>query len=352
MASKYDSQLQEVKQVLQNAKSILIALPKDVTADQLSSGLALYLSLKEAQKEVSVLTEGTIRVGHTNLFGVGDIKDKMPEGAGGNFTITLGGVIDPVTQKPSALEKLEWFPVGNDLKLVFYVLPGQKFEPSFVTPSREGGEVDLIFVVGVAKPDDLGSLYSAKKEFFEKSLVVNIDNQSSNQNFGKTNIIDTSASSLSEIVAQIIPGLRLHLDGDIASNILAGIFAATDNLTGANATADTFEVVANSLRAGGRKPSVTVVAEEKKEELPQPQMGFQAPVTPQPVVAPQGTFDLSKLTGVKENEPAEAVIVEEAAKPQENIPSAEEAPQGEQAQSIKPEDDWLTPKIFKGSSLG
>ncbi len=332
---KYDAQLLEVGRLLPTASNILIALPTQIGIDMLSAGLALFLSLEQIGKKVAIATDGVVKVGHSHLYGVGQIQNKIPAGTGGNFTITLGGMVASDKTVPS-LQSLDWAPSGaeqKDLKLTFHVNPGQKFEPSFVTPAYESSGFDLIFVIGAGNLTDLGSIYSGNAQSFAGAHIVNIGSKANNGQFGATNIVDDVASSLSEIVAQLFPGLQLPFEGDIATNILAGIFEATCNLQSGNVAADTYGVVSNMLRAGGQKPSSQQPApiQSAPQQTPQPQgfdlsKIFQAPVAP---IAQPGTFTMPPVV-----EPA----------------FSEETPVGETAETVSPEDDWLTPKIYKGKT--
>ncbi|MDO8498774.1 MAG: hypothetical protein Q7S44_03230, partial [bacterium] len=229
-----------------------------------------------------------------------------------------------------------------------------KFEPTFITPSTEGGKFDLIFILGGQNLNSLGGIYSNNQAVFSGTNLVNLDKNAGNSQFGTTNIVDPEASSLSEIIGQLLPSLSLPFNQDIASNVLTGIFTATSNLQTANAT--TFEVVANALKAGGQKPAslASAPAAPVPPTLEQPSITF--PSTPPP---PQEGFDISKVLGappqsISANEtftvpPVVSTGIEQKSTLQS---SPEEAPQGERAQSENPEADWLTPKIFKSGSIG
>jgi len=335
---KYDTQLLEVSKVLPSAKNILVVLPVEFDIDLLSSSLALFLSLKQAGKEVNIITEGIVKVGHSTLFGVGQIQNKLPQVSTGDFVITLGGVVDAAGKIPS-LEKMDYYPAGSDLNLVFKVLPGQKFEPTQITPRYAGGSFDLIFILGAQNLNVLGTIYTGNSQAFSNTHLINIDNSEGNTQFGTTNIIDSSASSLSEIVVQILPGLGLPLDGDIGTNILSGIFAATSNLQNEKVQADTYEAVALAVRSGGQKPISAVPG---------------AATTDLPVETPaKSGFDLSKILGIPPAQGNENYIVPSVVNTSSNTPSPEEVPTGEGVAT--PENDWLTPKIFRGkgsSSIG
>lgn len=319
---KYDASLTSVQQSLPASQNILIVLPKSVNVDQLAAGLALYLALKQAGKEASIVTEATILVEHTNLFGVGKIQNQIPKTQNGDFILTLGGVVASDGKIP-AVEKMDYFPKGNDLNLVFKVIPGQTFNPTFITPSYSGQKFDLIFILGAGILSDLGSLYQNNQQVFSSSHLINVNN-SQGEGFGNTNILDPQASSLSEILTDILEGLKLPIDQDIATNLLTGIFSSTSNLTSEKVSADTYQAVAQALKAGGKRPNLAEASLGKPSE---PIAQSQA----QPQVE-QG-FDLSKIFQAPVGNTT----------PQ---PSPEEQVSGEEV--VTPEDDWLTPKIFRG----
>lgn len=351
--AKYDSLVTELKNLLPNAKNILIVLPAGSDMDKFAAGLSLFLSLKTQGKEVEIVSDDTVLVAHSHLFGVDHIQKNISQ-AGGNFTISLGGVVASDGTVP-ALQNLDWYPQGQDLNLVFHVLPGQTFQPTSVTPHSTGSGFNLIFTIGAANLNLLGSVYTQNQQIFSGIHIVNIDNEQANTSFGGTNVVDPVASSISEILVDVIPSLGLSFDGDVASNLIAGIFETTDNLKNQKALADTYLAVANCLRVGGRKPNVSVV-----EPVPAP-----VPIQAQAQSQPAG-FDLSALipqqppiapnfAGVSE---AQAVsqtyippipVIQPVSNP---IPSSEERPLQEgvaSADTIEVEPGWLTPKVFKGT---
>lgn len=357
---KYQTELAELVKLLPTTQNILIALPATASVDELAAGLALMLSLQQAGKEVSIVTEGVIRVGHTNLFGVGEIQSKVPEGKGGDYVITLGGVAatgpDGQGSVPS-LEKLDYYTKGSDLHLVFKVLPGQKFEPTGVTPRYEGGGFGLIFILGATTLAELGGIYTANPQLFSGTHLVNIDNSQGNTRFGSTVLIDPAASSVSEMISQALSALGLPVNGDIATNILSGIFSATAGLQERNAGADTYEAVAAAIRVGGQRPAPGSATAQVSGTTAVP---VPAPAA-EPATPSQG-IDFSKIFQAPVSTPAESFTVppvvssipqltqsQSAAEP--GTPSGEEAVVGEEV--VTPEEDWLTPKIFKGKgSIG
>jgi hypothetical protein len=350
---KYDSQLGDLRNQLASSKNVLVVLPAQLTTDKLAAGLALLLSLNNSGKEVSIVTQDTPKVSDTNLYGVGQVSSTLPKVGGGNLTITLEGVVGSDGTVP-ALEKLDWYPQGANLNLVFHVLPGQRFEPARILPSYQGSGVDLIFTIGAQTLDSLGNIYQNNREVFS-AKVVNVDNSNANTQYGQFNVVDPAAGTISEMIAQILPSLNLPLDADTSSNILTGIYDATSNLT-VNVKPETFMAVGTAMQSGGKVPgglSVTQVPQMLTPQAPA------LPQTPADQYNQAGFPPLNQVfgfpiqSGPTENEPA-AQPEPQPAEPQSTQSSAEERPMGEMVGSSNPEmpsnpePDWLTPKIYKG----
>ena len=361
--AKYDNQISELKSLLPNSKNVLIALPAGADIDKFASGLALFLAFEVQDKQISIISDDTIRVAQAHLFGVDHIKNTVSSAGGGDLTIVLEGVVAPDGTVP-ALEKLDWHPDGNNLNLDFHAVSGQSFKPANITPKYGGSGFDLIFTIGAINLNTLGNIYSSNTQVFGGN-IINIDNQSGNANFGKTNVVDASASSVSEIMADLIPSLGLPFDSDIASNLLAGIFEATESLSNQKVGADTYMAVAQCLRVGGRKPASVETSAGKPAasatQVPQTADSPQSSVTPS-----SSGLDLSAL--IPQTPPAQPqyISTQDFINPNINTkqsskivdsttPSPEERPQMEglnSADSIEVEPGWLTPKVFKGTSAG
>lgn len=354
---KYDQQITELKKILPAAKKILITLPANAQIDQLAAGLSIFLTLESQGKQVSIVSDDTIKVGQAYLFGVDHVQKNTPQTNGGNLTITLEGVAASNNTIP-ALEKLDWYAENNNLNLVFHVLPGQTFQPAKIVPHYQGSGFEVIFVVGSVNLNTLGNVYLQNPQIFSGTHVVDIDNQTANTGFGQTNILDTNASSVCEMASFLITDLGFSLTADPASNLLAGIFDATNNLTNNKATAETYMAVANCLRVGGRKPSQPQTQPQAVPSYDWSALIPASPAQPTPSAGePKGT------TSQSQTQPSTDYIVPPVMpSPQQTQstvdqgddyqPSPEERPTQEGVVSETVEPEWLTPKIFKGSSIG
>ncbi len=351
---KYDSQITELKNLLPTAKNILIAVPTGADIDKLAAGLALFLTLEAAGKQASIVCDDNILVGQSYLFGVDHVQKNFPSTDGGNLTLTLEGVAASNGTVP-ALEKLDWYAENNNLNLVFHVLQGQTFQPAKIIPRYQGSGFNLIFVVGSGNLNALGNIYLQNQSAFSGTHIVNIDIQTSNSSFGQTNVLDPQETSVSEVMANLTSDLGYNLDADSASNLLAGIFDASNNLLDPKVTADTYMAVANCLRVGGKKPSSGAVSPGLTQNMvsqvqqQQPAYDWNAVAAAIGQTAPQAqtTSEFMVPPVVSSVSPQPVLSANDNSQA-----SPEERPLEEGVVSETVEPEWLTPKIFKGSSLG
>lgn len=275
--------LSQIQELLTQAQNVLVLMPTKPSFDHVASTLSLYLALEKAGKKATVVSPDKMVVGFSHLVGLDRVKSEFGEN---DLVITVGAPIDNIEKVFTTNEKM-----GN---LQIVIRSKSDMEPvrqENLSFSSQGALPDLIFTIGVRKPEGLGEIYQTKKEMFFKTPVVNIDNHPQNASFGRINIVDTRASSLSEIMAFLISGLNLPADQDIGANLILGLRRATDNFQRRQVTAATFEAASMAMRFQG-----------------------------------------------------------ESALPREVMPTTEEPPVPQES-SEQPPPEWLEPKIYKGSTL-
>lgn len=281
----------ELPLLLNSAQNILVLVDQNPTLDNLGGGLALYLALNRAGKKVNIVCPQPPTVDLSNLVGINKVETEL---GGRSLTLTF-----PYTE--GSIEKVSYNIEGNKFNLI--IQPREGFEPlssEAVRFSSGGGETELIFILGTPSLTELGPLYEKGKEIFEKAPLVVIDNHSENKHYGKVNLVNPEASSVSEIIATVLKKLGLELDPDTAHNLLTGIEFATLSFSSPSTSFEAFETAGACLRAGAQR-GLTLGRTTTKGDL--------KPKVP-PVQPPS--------------------------------PSLEDG---------EPPSDWLTPKIFKGSGL-
>ena len=265
-----NDQLQDIKNRLAAAQSILVTIPQNPTQDVVAASLALYLSIKQSGKNVGVVASSAPVVRDSHLVGL----DKITTDVGGeNLVITLDvpeNAIDKVTSNTE----------GGHLNLI--INPAKGVAPitaQNVKFGYSGAAADLVIVMGAADLKDVGALAEKENELFAQDRLVNLSNQVGS--FGAVNLTDPSSSN-SELVTALLKELSLPLDVDIANNLMQGIESATDGLSSPNMTADTFEALAILYRAGARRTPPSPVLKEAQIVADMPIVDHGAPVLETP----------------------------------------------------------------------
>lgn len=240
------SSINQIQQALSTAKTIFIVLPRELNQDKIASALSLYLSFKKIGKEVSIFCSRSMIVEYSFLVGVDKIG-KKPEGK--NLIISFAYLEDSIEKVSYNIEKQK-FNLIIQSKAGFPPLSNESVKYSY-----SGVHAELIFTIGAQSLENLGEIYEEDKELFEQGVLVNIDIDSKNSNFGKINLIEEGAASYSEVTVSLLSRLRLPFDVDVASNLLSGIEEATGTFSSPKTGADTFEAAASCLRAGAQRRS-------------------------------------------------------------------------------------------------
>ncbi|OGV89513.1 hypothetical protein A2Z41_01550 [Microgenomates group bacterium RBG_19FT_COMBO_39_10] len=291
------SQASQIQSALATAQTIFIALPLNPNFDQVAAGLALYLSLGITKKSVAIGCSTEMTVGFSSLVGVDKIENSL-KGSKDSLSISFDYIEE-------AIEKVSYNIEDDKFNLVIKPRLGHPpLDSDKVEFSYTGGKVDLIFTIGASSLESLGNLYKDNQEAFKETQVVNLDNNSRNQQYGQINLVDPSAASFSEEVAKLIRLLRLLTDRDIGTNLFQGIERATNRFSSPKVNADTFEAAALCLKMGARR----------EVKLPNKKSKSTSPLKPMP----------AKVSALKE-------------------PAREEEEETE-----KPKPDWFEPKIYKG----
>lgn len=301
-----DNVLPRLQEIITKGILGVIVLPSNPSADAVAAATSLYLGLTKLGKSVSIACATQVNY---DLVGNDKISSTLVS-SGDSLVVSF-----PYTE--GAIDKVDYNIAGNSFNLI--VTPRQgysKLEPKQVKYTYTGGAVDFIIIIDAPTLNSLGTIYTDNQNQFQGKDIINIDRHLTNAFFGTVNFVNKTSSSSCELVLMILQTLHVELDRNMATNLYAGISAATNNFTSYSVNADTFETIANLIRAGALKKTI------KKPGFNQ-QAKFSAP----PALSPQRFPS-------KEQQPIE---VEGTA---EQEVQAEEAP---------PSQDWLKPKIFKGS---
>lgn len=231
------------KTLIAPAKSILILLPKNPDFDSVAAGTSLYLSLKgEETKEVNIFCPSPMIVEFNKLVAVNKIKQEI---GNKNLAITFHDY------NPQGIEKVSWDIDNGQFKLT--VVPKVNVVPpnqDQVIVSYSGVQADLAILIGGKTESDFDIL---KSEDLKNVNLAHIGVSELNIPGKTIASLATRASSISEVTANIIKNYGTKIESDLATNLLMGIEESTNSFRSNAITADTFSLVADLLRSGGKR---------------------------------------------------------------------------------------------------
>jgi hypothetical protein len=358
-----NSTIQHIKETIAQSGSIGIAAPSNPTMDEMAAATALYLILKNANKNVTIASPSDPIVEVSSLVGIDKVQ-KTLEGSGGNGDLTVSF---PYTE--GEIEKVSYTLEEGFLNIIVKASEqGLSFDEKDVEFARGGGKLDLVFTVGVARLSDLSRVFDTQNPDIR---IINIDNKEENENYGDIVLVSPKLSSISEGVADLAVALGLHIDEDSAQNLLSGISSATQNFQNPRTSSLAFEMVALLMKKGAARETSASARRgirvddraQQRDSRPQLQNAPQRPAQDQSVDTPVRQAPRQDRRSFEET--LQKRVAEEQAR-EERARQAMQARQGGQSQVQQPANDdyqddlpaendeapsdWLAPKVYKGSS--
>jgi len=208
--------------ILSSSEHVLIILPQNPTGDMLGAGYGLAHFIQNTGNQVTIAFK--------SLDGRKEMYDFLPKPA--DTRDSLSGSRDFV---------LTFKTTHNDITGVRSER-GEGEVRVFVTPQR--GMIDsqdfsfglakfpydAMIAIGGSDQDAFGSLLTEIPDIFYDVPVINIDNKSDNEDFGKINIVNLTASCLSEMITEFCEYIEVEsIDEVVAQCFLTGIISATDS---------------------------------------------------------------------------------------------------------------------------
>lgn len=223
--------------LISTAKSVLVLLPTDLNLDTVAAGLAVSLSLPQ---ENVVSSDSPMLVEFNRLVGVQKIRKDL---GNKNLTLKFAGY------KADNIEKVSYDIVNSEFRLTIVPKIGTNApKQEQVEYSYSGVSADLIILVG---GQDKNTFPALKQKELQGVKMVHVGVRS----LESQDILEFSrpAAAVSEVIAHLIKENGLAIDPDIATNLVAGIEDGSKHFTHPYVNADTFALIADLMRAGGRR---------------------------------------------------------------------------------------------------
>jgi hypothetical protein len=335
------NQLEKALAIFEQYSSGVICLLPNPSEDAVAAACGLYMGLTKAGKNVSIACATPVT---SQIAGAEKISTELAT-AGDSLVISFPYV-------DGAIDKVDYYIQNDRFNIVATPRPGQeKLNHNAVQYSFTGGLVEFIVTIDTTSLKALGPLYEKHQEQLKGKPIVNVDRHLTNTFFGTANLVNRNSSSNAELVVQILQGLRVELDRDIANTLLAGIIASTANYSAPHTNAQTFEASALLMKHGAGKPKVP----------PQPPMQQSPQQMPQRSFVPAGYAQPTQAPAPYAQAPQGVQMAPQAATQVAPIPFTQAPPQPQIApEPMAPgaledyfdgddddeDDDWLKPSIF------
>lgn len=236
---------------LQSAANILVTVSSNPSVDQLAACIGLTLALNKLDK-------------HATAVFSGDIPDTIeflkPEETLEKTTDSLRDFI--IALDKAKADKLR-YKVEDRVVKIFITPYRTSISSDDLDFSQGDFNVDLVVALGVHEQADLDQAITAHGRILHDATVVSI-NHTDSSSLGSINWHDTTASSLSELVTDLLKQLgKKLLDEQISTALLTGIVASTDRFRNEQTTAKTMSLSADLMAAGANQQLVTSQLEHR-----------------------------------------------------------------------------------------
>lgn len=360
----------QLKDLISKNQSIGIAVGKNPSVDAMAAALSLFLSFKIDGKNVNIVCPTDPLVEHSRLVGIDKVKRDF-ELKGGDMTVSF-------PYQEGEIEKISYTLENGALNIIVKAgQDGLTFSEKDVMFKRSEGYPTLLFVIGTPRLSDLDRIYDA--EGLKDTTVINIDNKPDNQGYGDVSIVTPTSSSISEKVADLMLSMGLTIDIDMAQNLLTGIENATENFQNSKTTPLAFEITGELIRKGAVRSASNNLQNQMpqamkedfddydEEELSsvfnQPAPFPRQPLRPQPFRQPQPMAprmnrqpnagqNLQRLQSMQNRQQGQQIQGgrQDLSSIRQDLTAERKDTKITEKTDQKPPVDWLTPKIYKGST--
>lgn len=280
-----NQQKQQVIEQIKSANNVLVAVSSNPTVDGLAASVGLTLALNKLGKHATTVFSGVVP---------STIEFLQPEKTIETTTDSLRDFI--IALDKSKADKLR-YKVEDDVVRIFITPYKTSISEKDLEFSQGDFNVDVVVALGVTRQDDLDKAITAHGRILHDATVVSVMNSELASELGSLNWQEPSASSLCEMVSQIVGELLPEsVDGQMATALLTGIIAETDRFKNQRTTPLALSLSSSLMAAGANQQLIA-----EKLDAPEPAPSIQMPENPNAQKSPDGTLEIPHDNGEIDN---------------------------------------------------
>lgn len=238
---------QQIYEMIKKSSYPLILIPENPEGDAIASALALFLILKKIDKNPHIACSKEIAEKFLFLPGQKQIQHRISGERAYKISLDVGN---------NEIKELSYEQIGNILN-VNIITKSNSISKNSLNLEPSKFKYDLIFILSASDLESLGKIYFDNTELFFQTPIINIDHHPSNEYFGTVNLVEVTSASTAEIITEfkntILPEKN---DEEIATLLLAGIIAETNNFQSSAISPGTFSTAASLLTAGAKQEEI------------------------------------------------------------------------------------------------
>lgn len=237
----------QLKNIIDASERPLVVLAANKNDDAVAAALALQKYLAKRGKHAEIASSNFIPPSYLSFIkGAPEIKPELAHLH--KFTIKID-------VSKAVIETLSYDIKDDCLSIHLSPKHGTITKNSLRT-LQTSFKYDLIFTLGSVDLEALGEIFFNNTDLFYRTPIVNIDNQPGNEHFGSINLVDLTATSVSEIIYKTFDQLGDAADAEIATAILTGMITRTRSFKTPNVTPQTLNLAGKLMNLGADREKI------------------------------------------------------------------------------------------------
>lgn len=240
---------EKIKETILSARKILILLPQNPTYDAISSGLAFYLFLKEKNINADIAT-------HDPLNNIEKLNFLPRPNHILTNVLNARDFILSFKTKYNKITSVKTQELAEETRI--YITPENgTIDPRDFSFIPAEFKYDLLICINSPDKESFGKIFEENPDIFYEVPIINIDNHSTNDNFGQINLINIKASSVAEILFDLFDEISASAIKDsIAKCLLTGIISATKSFQNTKTTPHALKISSELMTRGADQQEI------------------------------------------------------------------------------------------------
>lgn len=299
-------QTQQLIQRLKEAKNVLVTVSRNPSVDQLAAAIGLTIAFNHLDKHATAVYSGATP---------STLQFLRPEDTLEKTTDSLRDFI--IALDKSKADKLR-YKVEDQVVRIFITPYHTAISEADLDFSQGDFNVDVVIALGVNTQQDIDEAVQAHGRILHDATVAVLSTEGQPE-LGTLNVVDTTASSLSEMALTLVEGLsKKVLDTQIATALLTGIVAVTERFSNDRTTPKTMSASATLMAAGANQQLISSELQAPEPE-PEPELESTEETaddndkTDEPNEQPDGQLPPAREPGTLEIDHTDTVVDDEPA---------------------------------------